>query len=320
MKYTSEECPTNAGDVPHLTNNQLIALTVLDVLVLAATVVSNALVIFLLLKTKQISNVSCKLIFHLSVSDLLIALLVETLFIVVIFKTNCAVKATSQFIAAFLARLSAYTIALIGIDRFLRIKYKMTFRTILTAKSVMLMIVLVWVLALTNAVITTFGILINKRVAQTISSSLDWMILIFVVFLQLLTIRVVKKINGRDGHPTPAIVQRTQNKITSMCMGIMLLLVIFMVPYVVMQIVRNKIREDLDVHGKSVLEFTFRISILLGYSNSFANATLFLIKNVKCRRFLKAALSKKMHTSSNFDTQQHIQSSNQEQNVRTRGP
>ena len=80
MKYTSEECPTNAGDVPNLTNNQLIALTVLDVLVLAATVVSNALVIFLLLKTKQISNVSCKLIFHLSVSDLLIALLVETIY------------------------------------------------------------------------------------------------------------------------------------------------------------------------------------------------------------------------------------------------
>ena len=320
MKDASEECPTNAVDVPHLSDNQLIVLTVLDVLVLAGNVISNAVVIFLLLKTKQISNVSCKLIFHLSVSDLLIALLVETLFIVVIFKTNCAVKVTSQFIAAFLARLSAYTIALIGIDRFVRIKYKMTFRAILTTKSVMLMIFLVWVLALTNAVITTFGILVNKRVARTISSSLDLMILIFVVFMQLLTIRVIKKINSRDRQPTPAIVQQTQNKITNMCMEIMLLFAIFLVPYVVMQIVRNRIREDLDVRGKSLLEFTFRISILLGYSNSFANAVLFLTKNIKCRRFLKAALSKKMHTSSNRDTQQDIQSSDQEQKVRTRGP
>ena len=306
----SEECPTNALDVSHLTNNQLIVLTVLDVLVLTVTFISNTVVIYLLLKTKQISNVSCKLIFHLSVSDLLLALLVETLFIVVIFKTNCTVKFISQFIAAFLVHLSAYTIALIGIDRFLRIKYKMTFRSLLTTKSVMLMIVLVWVLALTNAVIITFGILVNKRVAQTISSSLDLMILILIVFLQLLTIRVVKKINCRDGQPIPANNQRTQNKITNMCMEIMLLLLIFMVPCVVMQIVRSRIREDLDVPGKSVLEFTFRISILLGYSNSFANAVLFLTKNIKCRRFLKAALSKKLRTSSNCDTQEQKQKEN----------
>ena len=144
MENILPECQTGSVDVLYLTYLQLIILTVLNLLISAGTVISNSLVIFLLIKTKQIFKVSCKLIFHLSISDLSITLLVQNLFLAVLFETDCIVKIASQFLSGFLVRLSAYTTGLTGIDRFIRIKYKITFRSILTSKSVMFMLLLVW--------------------------------------------------------------------------------------------------------------------------------------------------------------------------------
>ena len=133
MENILEECQTGSVNVLYLTYLWLIILTVLNLLVLAGTFTSNSLVIFSLIKTKQIFKVSWKLIFHLSVS----------LFLAVLFETVCIVKVASQFFSGFLVRLFAYTIGLIGIDHFICIKYKMTFRSILTSKSVMFVLLLV---------------------------------------------------------------------------------------------------------------------------------------------------------------------------------
>ena len=291
-------------DYPFLVT--MIILTVLNLLILVGAFISNTLVTFLLIKTKQIFKVSCKLIFHLSVSDLSIALLVQNLFLAVLFETDCIVKIASQFLSGFLVRLSAYTIGLIGVDRFIRIKYRMMFRSILTSKSVMFMLLLVWFFALINATMLTIGALVKGKVFGMIALVFDVTVLSFVIIMQLLTIKAIRRVNRQHGQTSVNVTQQTHDRITSMCSKIMLLFVIFMGPYIIMYIVRSKIRKDLNSSGKSLLEFAFRLSILLGYSNSFANAVLFLTKNVKCRRFLKKTIEK-VRASSKVSTETEIE-------------
>lgn len=306
MENILPECQTGSVDVLYLTYLQLIILTVLNLLISAGTVISNSLVIFLLIKTKQIFKVSCKLIFHLSISDLSITLLVQNLFLAVLFETDCIVKIASQFLSGFLVRLSAYTTGLTGIDRFIRIKYKITFRSILTSKSVMFMLLLVWFFALTNATMLTIGALVKGKVFGMIALVLDIAALSFVIIMQLLTIKAIRRVNRRNGQTSSKVTQQTHDRITSMCSKIMLLFVIFMGPYIIMCIVRSKIRKSLNSSGKSLLEFVFRLSILLGYSNSFVNAVFFLTKNVKCRRFLKKTIEK-IRASSKVSTETEIE-------------
>ena len=50
---------------------------------------------------------------------------------------------------------------------------------------------------------------------------------------------------------------------------------------------RNAIQSKLDEHGKSTLEFSTSISFIFSFSNSFANAFLFLVTNVKAKKILR---------------------------------
>lgn len=124
MDITYENCQKIAFDVKYLTYCQLVALTVVNLIILPANLITNALVLYILIKTKQVSNVSCKIIFMLGLSDLLIASFV--------YDKACSVKISSIFLSTFLAHLSAYTIAIMGVVRFVRIKYKVSYKAVLT--------------------------------------------------------------------------------------------------------------------------------------------------------------------------------------------
>ena len=112
MNEIRNDCLTSAVYTVCLSDRQLIALVIVDLVLL--TVNANALVIYVLIKTEHLVCMSCKLILQLSSTYILIALLTQTLFIAVLFETKCSVKITSQFVWTFTSRVSGYTIALIA--------------------------------------------------------------------------------------------------------------------------------------------------------------------------------------------------------------
>ena len=73
-----------------LNTRQLAELAVCNILLIMGNVITNVLVMYILIKTKQISNVTCKLIFMLSISDLLIAVFVQTLLTAELYVRNCS--------------------------------------------------------------------------------------------------------------------------------------------------------------------------------------------------------------------------------------
>ena len=70
-------------------------------------------------------------------------------------------------------------------------------------------------------------------------------------------------------------------------MRIMLLLCFFFAPRtIILNIIRGIIKHQLYSNGKSVLEFIAGISVVFAFGNCFTNATLFVIANVKAKKFL----------------------------------
>ena len=109
-------------------------LTYLTLMIVNIT--TNALVIYILIVTKQITNITFKKIFILTISGLLTGLFVQSLFTTIFYKQSCIIKVAHMFITIFLFDLPMYKIAIIGIDRYLRIKHYANFKVLWTNKIV----------------------------------------------------------------------------------------------------------------------------------------------------------------------------------------
>ena len=176
----------------------------------------------------------------------------------------------------------------------------MRFKSILTTKFMMNMIVLVWMTAFLHAVWITFGLVKNEtNIVRTVSLVIDASAFVFVVFLQLRTIREMNALSIASTRAT--VIQGTNRKVTKLCARIMLLFLVFTTPFLIINFIKNKRYSYLEKDGKSLMEFIYRLSMIFGYSNSFSNAVLFLTSNVKARRFLKEAIGYKLQTNNTVD-------------------
>ena len=117
-------------DHSKFTWRQLTCLVLTNVAVMSVNIITNALVIYVLIKTRQISNVTCKLVFLLSVTDLLISGVAQLLYTLELYFSSCSINTAGVFALVFLAHLSGHRIAIIGIDRYIRIKYYSKFKAI----------------------------------------------------------------------------------------------------------------------------------------------------------------------------------------------
>ena len=120
----------NAGhmNIDYLNSRQLSTLTVINLIIMVVNVTGNTLVIYVLIKTNQTAPPACTLIFMLRISDFLEGAIGQNFFTVIIYGAKRSVTHSSMWVSIFLAHLSSYTIATIGIDHYVRIKYCTHFR------------------------------------------------------------------------------------------------------------------------------------------------------------------------------------------------
>ena len=285
MNWSSADCQTNVIKVSYLTSTQVLVVVLLNTVLMVGNIIANGLVIYILIKTKQVSNITCKLIFMLSISDLMIGVFAQNLCTIHFYEKNCFVKLASISISTFLSHLSAYVIAILGIDRYLRIKYFTNFKTLWKTKVVFILICFLSLLAAFQAVIITISWLLQiEQITMLIYVAMDATIVGTTIFLQ---IRTIQRSNTVHNESTLSASRRTNKKITRFSTRIMFLQGIFIAPYtLIVNFLRDKIQDQLNSNGKSVLEFITCISIVLIFANSFANSILFLMTNVKARKIL----------------------------------
>ena len=279
MNKTSVSCYSHSIDASYFTYRHLAALTVLNLIVMVGNVIANGLVIHILIKTKQLSNVACKLIFMLSISDLMIGTFAQNLFFAVMYGTNCFVQILTRTVSVFFTNLSSYTISLMGIDRFIRIKYYANFRAILKNKFIFTLISLVCLAALFNGIGFPISLLLKKEhIFSRVSFYSATLAFIIVTFMQVLLIRTSKVIS-RDSSVDAS--RATTKKITTLSIRILFAKYFLSLPFLMVTIVRFRIHDSSNENGKVILQFIYCFSIILVYTNSLVSAILFLVMNVK---------------------------------------
>ena len=286
MNKSSLNCFSRIIDYSKFTSKQLTYLALTNMAIMLVNVIANGLVIYVLIKTRQISNVTCKLVFLLSMTDLLISGVAQPLYTLELYFSSCSVNTASVFASVFLAHLSGYTIAIIGIDRYIRIKYYSKFKAIWTTRVVLVLFYIECLLALFQALMMTIDLSLKKeKVIAPVYSSVDSIVLATMILLQLQTIRIS---NALYNGSTVNTLDRIDKKITKLSMRIMLMLCFFLLPYTALfNVLRSTIKDQLNDNESSVLEFATSLSVLFVYANSFANGVLFLMTNVKAKRFFR---------------------------------
>ena len=136
-------------------------LTGICVIVMLGILFTNVTVIICLFKTNQTRNLSFRTILHLSFSDVLVALIALPTFIFgTVNKTNYhPLVIASPFFNSLFTHISLYILGLIGVDRFIRIKYYTKHREILTPFRVFVTRILIWGLALLNTILNVLCLL-----------------------------------------------------------------------------------------------------------------------------------------------------------------
>ena len=101
MNETSVYCHFDAIHASYLTYSQLAVLTMNNLIVMVGSITTNSLVIFVLIKTKYLTNVASKLIFMLCLSDLLLGAVGQNFYFVVVYGTNCSIKLMARAFSIF---------------------------------------------------------------------------------------------------------------------------------------------------------------------------------------------------------------------------
>ena len=111
MIQPSIMCNSRVFDASFLTLKQLSILIVANFIFMAASIFINALVIYILIKEKPMSQITYKLIFVLSASDMLIGILPQSLITAIFFGAPCSFYEALTIFTTFLSHTSNYRIA-----------------------------------------------------------------------------------------------------------------------------------------------------------------------------------------------------------------
>ena len=148
------------------TNTHILILLFLNGMIMVGNILCNFLVMLIIIRTKQISNTACKIMFQISFVDFLVGSIAQPCYMVVLLfrETWCILEFVHTFIATVLVSASLYTIGRLGVDRYIRIKYPTNFENKLPTRRVYIIMFYLWVLGGMHATLTVKGYLNKKQI------------------------------------------------------------------------------------------------------------------------------------------------------------
>ena len=294
MKNSTCPC-TSLDGKKYLNVSHVVILLILDGVTLIGNLISNFLVMFMIIKTKQIKNTANKMLFQLSFADFFVALLAQSLyFIVIIFyeKRLYTVEAIQMFVGVLLVHASCYTIALLGLDRFIRIKYTTSHLQIFSQKRVYLMMAIIWIYSLVNAIFTFMSFTLDLPIMSLVNSVLETTTAIIICTLQIAPATVMRKIRNSSNNPT--VIEKTSQYIIRLQSKTVCLFLIFFAPFLIIVVIYKVYGKYTSGDTRSNMEFLLLLSYQFAMINSFANAVLFLVTNLQAKLFLRRMIRNKI--------------------------
>ena len=286
---TNSSCLTSYSGKIHMDSDQITFLVAYDLTTSILNIIFNVLVIVALVLTKQTDNPSLKLILLLSISDCCLAVIVQPLFAVMMLMypstQNCNLEMAVQFFGIFFTHTSAYIIALIGFDRYARVKFLTRYSSVMRASRIKKAVIATIFLSLIQASIYVLGTAFQIfETTKKVAVAVDFIIVLIVVVFTIMAMQAVK--THRKNAENQSMMEVVDKTMTRLASKILLTIVIFYVIYVIIAFLHSAQAENATSAKRSWLEFSLFAGYLLTYTNSLVNALIFLSVNEKARHTL----------------------------------
>ena len=267
-------------DAPQIVRNYLI---VPFILLGVIGVLSNSLVVLMVIKTRQLSNQSTKLIFILSVYDLFHSVIANTghaLYIGQSENLPCVAKGIIFLGNMFLVSSQLTMIAVIAFDRLMRVVWMQEYSTRFNASRFKLALAIQSTLVFIITIVWIFGILVKRPdKASSLTNPINFLVYIFTLVFYLISIYKLR-IAQRNNN-----ISRDTQKLTRMASIYVASYLLINIPLVASQILKRHVLLKSGVLWYASIHMF--ASLLLMNINAIFNAVAFLAKNRECRRLLR---------------------------------
>lgn len=265
-------------------------LVMVNVLVAFVNIFSNALVILIIVKTRQYKNQSLKLTLLLSAADLCTALISQPLQVYFLYdkhSNSCTLKLGLQVFFYFFPYFSVFTIAFIVYDRFVRITYLNKYEQYMTKKRFGFGVAIVFcATTMQVALITVATLKKEHRYASIGVLPLNIITLVLEIFVYSKTIYKLHKYKKERKKRLKA----SDTSMVKLAALYLLMIIIFFTPFMII----NTVYGYTSFFNQSfvTVQYTWLISQVAYVCNSFVNAVMFLYVNRKARGEMKLFLRK----------------------------
>lgn len=266
-----------------------IILTLVYALTGVTIIVTNVMVIYGLVKTKQIKNRSNKLFIILSISDIVIGCLTVPAQIAKLISLNCVLVPALQLFSMFPALFSYSLTVLIAIDRYILVKHTSVYQKHITKNKMNIVVLFIFLSNVAASLWYGFGVELTPNVflgdktyillciyevLTAILTSVLYIKLLFFVKKKAKTIEIARHSNSNKS-------KRSDSRVTKTIAYIFVSLICcyFTHAFALLYVIAN-----VDEHfNKIVLRNILAWSFLAVTSNSAINAIIFLIRNQKIK-------------------------------------
>lgn len=283
------------------------SLIVIMLITMVLNIFLNAACIYSLVATKQLHNLSLKLILYLCISDFCLALFGQSVFTAMLSRSaepeQCDMETIVEFVVYFFCHTSAYIIVIIGYDRYFRLKYLNRYSEFVRPWKIYVALTMAIIPAFLQSAFQVIGIRYQfYQRAKMIGGCIDLVIIMMMIVPYFLSIFVVK--NHRRHAINQHLLKAVDKATTAIACRTMFSILILYTPYVIFEIMKF-VSDPNETNYRKNKWFNF--CVILGYqlaiANSFINSIIFISFNKKTQHKLfhyfvtREELVKKKETS-----------------------
>ena len=270
----------------------------IDGIELFINLVLNALIIFLIIKTRQHKKQSYKLLLIVSISNCFRAVAGQCSFLVACFDIfgylPCYIQRLLEVLTTWSCIVCFLVHLLVGLDRYMHIRYPNTYNEQFSNRRFNIVIAMIFSVGIIELFLHYLSVHMRYQYPVfTIPFSLG---VISITFgLQIKSISLLKEHSLSTTDFTPS-----SKKITKLAMGYLLLFLTFMVGGKFFKAVCSLLPKGLI--AKSTINFMVPLATLYTFLHDPAEAILFLANNTKSHQYLKKQFRRRITTTKRLDT------------------
>ena len=272
--------------------NTMLAVNILaNILLMLTAILGNLSILLCFVFVSSVRSTSNYLLFGLALTDLGVGIVVQPLYIFVLFcvysnsAPHCTVLAVYSIATSFLGGISLLYITLIGMDRYLAIRLHLRYRQLVTEKRINIIQLSVWVINATLSLVWMEGFHVYSMFAAVVVSTS--LLVIFAVYIKVYLVVRRHKVQIRDQMSSQ--MSQFENcrlrRLRKSAINTLYVFFAFLLCYLPFSVTTTINNISSTPSRASILAFEFSATLML--SNSSLNPLMYCVRLPEFRRAIK---------------------------------